>query len=304
MKLGYRSIRVDSWRGWVHGDWAASLTGGDPLDRLLDWPHEKIHQRELSCTWRVDAPGQTLFAKYVTTSGRRGVDTGSAEERIKQFFRPSVAARALRVSRRMSGGGVRVPTTILATTLRRGLRRDDLIVSTAAEGTSLAEVFLHRSHDEATHGLFDLAGRRVAELHRTGFIHGHLLPGHLYVAADQNTVTFIDNDETYWRPAMARWPGRVWNLTQFVHRLIGHPQYPHADGLALRFLDAYFVRMGFSPASRRRWGGRVLNTARRRARKRLGRPIPAVSPAPLEKPNNATAFRAVAQADPTPAAHG
>ena len=226
----------------------------------------------MSCTWRVEAPGQTVFVKLVSSASRPPVTPGRWEAQLKHSLRPSVALRTHRVSQRMVERGLLVPEVLLAASRRHGWRRDDLLATRAVTGFSLVEALTDGSCRDVVHETFRMVGRRIADLHRAGFVHGQLLPGHVFIMPDRTDVCFLDNDETRRRPGGMREADRRNNLTQLVSRMrAGH--LPGTSGAVRCLLEAYFDAIGVSGRHRRRWHYRLLTRVRKRSQKRSRRRV-------------------------------
>ena len=259
----YHRFRSGRWRGWIHHGWLDSLGSGDPLERLQAWDHNKIHARPMSCTWLIDAPDQKIFAKYISSSTRSGLAPGRLLARTKLLLRPSVALRTARIRERMARHGLRVPETILAARCHHGWYIDELLVSKAVEGAPLNKALRQCAEQDSVFELLEMVGRSVAKLHRCGFIHGHLLPGHIFVTPGQTDVTYIDNDETRWRPPGIRSAGRRRNLIQFQYCVPA----PFTNFVERYFLDPYFDAIGLTADRRRRWSRSISQAVQRRVRK-------------------------------------
>ena len=226
----------------------------------------------MSCTWRVEAPGQTVFVKLVSSASRPPVTPGRWEARLKQSLGLSVALHTHHVTQRMIERGLHVPEVLLAVRRRHGWHRDDLLATRAVTGFSLVEALTDGSCRQVVHETFRMVGRRIADLHRAGFVHGHLLPGHVFITPDRTDVCFLDNDETRWRPGGVRDADRRYNLTQLVARLRG-AYLPGAAGAVRCLIEAYCDAIGVAERQRRRWHYRILTRARHRSQKRRGQRV-------------------------------
>lgn len=264
----YQAFRSPSgWRGYVHGGWQPVTTDPDPFQWFMKCPHELVHDRPMSRTWRVAALQDTVFVKLVSSARHGGITPGRLDARIKQMVRPSVALRTLRMGQHMAASGLRVPEVMVAAHRRTAWHHDDLLACRAANGVALSDIQLNSPDDRTISDAFDTVGRRVAHLHALGFVHGHLLPGHILICTDQTDVLYLDNDETRYRPRGVSPTDRCGNLTQMVWRLIRW-RAPLGQTIAHRFLDAYFEAARLANGLRRRCRERTLHDAHRRAGKR------------------------------------
>jgi len=242
----------------------------DPLDYILSCSSQVIHKRPMSCTWHLENPNQTAFVKLVSTSSHPNITPGRLDAQIKQYLRSSVALSTYEVSQRMIDSGLRVPQVLFAAQRRQNWHCEDLLITKAVHGPSLWDVLINGNNRKETFKTFRMVGQRIAQLHQNGFLHGHMLPGHIIITPNGADAWFLDNDETRWRSMGVRQVDRRYNLTQVVSRISsGH--FPNAPGAIRYLMDGYFDAAGLTERSRRQWRYRILSIARQRAQKRRHR---------------------------------
>lgn len=226
----------------------------------------------MSCTWRVETPHHPVYVKLVSSAHRPHIVRGRWEAQLKQSFGPSVALRTHQLTQRMIGHGLYVPEVLIAAQRRRGWHCDDLLATKAVTGSPLTDALAinNGSGQQVIDDTFSMVGQRIAQLHEKGFVHGHLVPGHVFVTPDRTNAWFLDNDETRWRSAGIGESDRRYNLTQLVSRL-GTDHYPHVSGAVRSLIESYLDTIGVMGRPRRRWHYRILRCARQRSQKRRRR---------------------------------
>jgi hypothetical protein len=258
-------VRLGGWRGRAAPDWAARIEG-DPLEWLERQPHEVVGDRPSARTLRVHAADGIVYAKLLAPLRSGAGPIG----RLKWALRPSRAGRVLRVSRRFARAELRVPRVLLALRRRRGWRTEDLLVTAAVEGPSLQRRMVEVQDEAERRRLLRLMGRRAAEMHRAGLVHGDLLPGNLIVVDGGAELVFIDNDRSRrWWPAVPARERRR-NLGQALYRMVSWLGYRRSRW----FLDGYYGTLGVDGTRRRRETAAVLHRLRPRLRegeRRYGR---------------------------------
>jgi hypothetical protein len=222
----YAPWREAGWRGWLDAGapdcvaacLEAARGGGGRTSR---------HAR----TIRLVAGGEALWVKtYPAPGGHR-------------------ATRAFHAGQALAAAGFAVPAVVLVA--RRG--QEGLLVTRDTGGEDLIAA-VGGAAPGARRALLRRLGTEVARLHRSGFVHGDLVPPNLRVRGE--TFVLLDNDRTRrsrWLVALA---GRR-NLVQLGRFVV--------PGLTLsgraRVLDAYAAGRGLSrPARRRlaRWVARKI----------------------------------------------
>jgi hypothetical protein len=264
------------WRGRVGAEWG-ELVAVDPLAWLAQQPRTVAWRRPSATTYRVVSRRGTVYLKHMTLPRDR--KPGSQDwlrRQLKWQLGFSPTFQALRAHVQFARHGLLVPPVLLAARRRTGFRAEELLVTRDVPGPNLHRAFLESPDEQAKRRLMEMAGRRVAELHRLRFSHGHLLPGHLIVTADRANLVYLDNDRSRrWYPKVPP-PVRRHNLVQVVHHLIYWFRYRWTQVL----LDSYYGHYGLAAAGRRRERASVLRQARsrtRRARGRSGRWVPPLS---------------------------
>lgn len=264
----YETFQSSGWRGLIHPAWSGRFQGADPLSALRAQEHEVIRDRPSAVTLRVRWDGTVLYAKRMTAlkDHERGVDAGW--QRLRWRIGGCGALRTLDVCRAMERCGLSVPRVVLAARRPTASGHEELFVAEAADGAP----FRPRRLSAAEQPLFPeycrLLGRRIADLHRHGFIHGHLLLGHLFITRGRDEVVFIDNDENRRPRFFGKAAARRKNLEQLLSQLV---HAPGGAALARAVLDAYFRHAGLPESAARSWRVKVLRNVRRRCGKSGGR---------------------------------
>jgi tRNA A-37 threonylcarbamoyl transferase component Bud32 len=168
------------------------------------------------------------------------------------------------VAREMERRGLIVPPVVHVAKRGWGLGREELIVTRELPCVSVRTALAGRDATEAR-GVMELLGRSVAELHAAGVVHGHLLLGHLFLAAEGSAVIFIDNDENSLYAGPAPPAGRLMNLRQIAGQTL------RGYGSQWRlFFHSYLQASGLGRGQGRRLLVRALRGARGHAQP-LGR---------------------------------
>jgi tRNA A-37 threonylcarbamoyl transferase component Bud32 len=239
---------------------AASGAGGEPLRRSrhastyrVPWPHGGNHV------------GREVYVKVFDAS--RGLAS------LKERVRGSKATNMARMLATLEKAGFRVPSLLMIGRERN--RRRSIVVTTAAVGESLAELFARDGSGAVQHKrtLLHALGSEVARLHRAGFVHGDLTPHNVFVDNGASVqFTFIDHDRTRRTAAKGAQRRRLRNLVQ-----LGRFEF---EGLTradrMRFFRAYAaaLELGGGRSAMRRVvkmiAARQAEMARPRVRKRRG----------------------------------
>jgi hypothetical protein len=232
---------------WEHGGWggwadpAAAVDADACVARAAGTPgRSSRHAR----TVRLDAPGGAVWVKtYAAPGGWR-------------------ALRAFRMGTALDDVGLAAPTVLLAA--RRG--EEGVLVTRDTGGEGLVEALGRRQGDRrAKRALLAALGAEVARLHRTGFVHGDLVPANVHVVGER--FVFLDNDRTRRSRLLVIFTARR-NLVQLGRFVV--PGLTVTD--RARVLAAYTCGRGLSPRAHRRLARWLVQKtiARRCAIDRIG----------------------------------
>lgn len=254
---GYELYSQGGWSGWIDGDWSGTFAGRDPLDALRAWRYSVVRARPSAWVARVESGQGVLYAKHLTAQNARDAQGLAWFARVKWLTRRSLAVGTLDVVNGMRGAGVTAPRVVLAARRRVGVTVEELVVSEAGGGVTLRAALRDSADAKALAIHLERAASAIAALHRSGFVHGDLLPGNILID-DAGGVSFLDNDRTQ----RVRTPGRKWvlqrrNLVQFGTRL-----RPHGVWAMRWFLRAYCDELGLNGWRRRSVKSSVLRASR------------------------------------------
>lgn len=266
----FRFVREGRWRLWLLEErWSpkllaevrrrieGSLPGGHPLTQRFSLP-----------------AGGREAVFYLKVYG--GSDfLGS----LKDLARDSKAFRALKQSERLAGCGFGAPQAVAAGEERRwGILRLAFLVTLGVEGSLLPHDVQERyaapldaSRLRMKREYLRQLGREIRRLHRSGFVHGDLVPYNILVRQEGGRVRFffLDNDRTRRYPAWL--PQTLWKRNLVQLNRFALPGISLQD--RLRFLRAYLEGRPWGRRQRR-----VVLSMEKRTRKRWARFLPPGAP--------------------------
>jgi hypothetical protein len=221
-------MRATGYIAWTRGDWRGLVRADLPIA-----PHAVLaalagdagRRSRHARTQRVELPGAVVYVKdYPAPAARR-------------------AWRAFRMGHALALAGFEAPEALLVG--RRG--RGGVLVTRDAGAPSLTDALASAGAGRlaAKRRLLRALGEQVGSLHRTGFVHGDLVPSNLLVRAGK--LVFLDHDRTRRGSALVWWGARR-NLVQLGRFVV--PGITLSD--RARVLAAYAGARGLGPPAKRR----------------------------------------------------
>jgi len=194
-----------------------------PAENLTDWleninanAYLKYRARSIA---RCETAGSQWFIKTIFGLGE---NPKAICNLLKWYLRPSRAMHIWRISLKMVTAGIDCPKVLLAARNRRWKPLGwptDVLITEQAPGMQLVKLLQNKSLDvNARNQITEITARKVASLHRAGFLHGDCQPRNLFVDLANSHVCFIDNDRTRFCPNHP-W-GRRRNLVQLGYHLM------------------------------------------------------------------------------------
>jgi len=248
-ELRFGSRCLNGWSALVLEDWS----GFAPLQDLDAWMKDTASEIIKDTPCRVILKSRTpegvIYTKYMRAQNDGVIQKHEIFPKLKWTLAPSRAQRILKTTAMMIALGHPCPVPLLGAR-RRGRfgYPHEIFISTEVALPTAEDDFYQRT--EATRPeLIRLCGRRLAALHRDGFIHGDFLPRNVCPDWSNKTIFYLDNDRTKRHAIPQPFFLKRRNLAQFCFNLYLLAETP-VEQLVDELVAAYAEELGW-PDKRR-----------------------------------------------------
>lgn len=248
-ELRFASRCLNGWDALVLEDWSDYAPLLD-LDRWMQEPSsERVKDTPCRIILKSLTPNGVIYTKYMRAQNDGVIQKHEIFPKLKWTFAPSRGQRILKTTAMMISCGHPCPLPILGARKRGafGYPHEIFIAAEVTLPTAEDDFYSRKEAERPT--LIRLCGRRLAALHRDGFIHGDFLPRNICPNWKEDNIFFLDNDRTKRHSIQMPFFLKRRNLAQFcfnLYLLAEEPVEPLIDDL----VDSYAAELGW-PDKRR-----------------------------------------------------
>ena len=238
---GWNALVLDEWSGYA------------PFEDLDGWMQgtgsETIKNTPCRVILKSATPQGVIYTKYMRAQNDGVIQKHEIFPKLKWTFAPSRAQRILKTTAMMIALGHPCPVPLLGARRRSPFGYPHEIFISTEVALPTAEDDFYKRNENTRPELIRLCGRRLAALHRDGFIHGAFLPRNICPDWSNGTVYYLDNDRTKRHAIPQPFFLKRRNLAQFCFNLYLLAEQP-VEPLIEAMVDAYAAELGWSTSRR------------------------------------------------------
>ncbi len=212
-------VSDDGWRGLVNNEWVDILD----IRSIDEWMTRKDQESLKDVPCRIILKASTtagiVYTKYMKAQNDGVIKKREIFPKIKWTLNPSRALRILNTTAKMISLGHLAPTPILGARKRMELGYPHEIFIAQEVELDTAEDIFYKANDSQKLELMEFCGKKLAMLHRDGFIHGDYLPRNICPDEKNNAMVYLDNDRTKFHRINMPFFLKRRNLAQFSFNL-------------------------------------------------------------------------------------
>lgn len=248
-ELRFESRCLNGWDTLLLEEWS----GYAPFQDLDSWMKEPSSECVKDTPCRIilksTTPHGVIYTKYMRAQNDGVIQKNEIFPKLKWTFAPSRAQRILKTTAMMISLGHPCPRPLLGARRRGAFGYPHEIFIAMEVALPTAEDDFYSRNEAERPDLIRLCGRRLAALHRDGFIHGDFLPRNICPNWKDDNIFFLDNDRTKRHSIQMPFFLKRRNLAQFCFNLYLLAEQP-VESLIEAMVDSYAAELGW-PDSRR-----------------------------------------------------
>ena len=239
----------NGWDVLVHEEWSDFAPLQD-LDAWMKLPSSEI-VKDTPCRiiLKTATPNGVIYTKFMRAQNDGVIKNHEIFPKLKWTLAPSRGQRILKTTAAMRALGHPCPVPILGARKRGAFGYPTEIFIASEITLPTAEDDFYQRSELVRPELISLCGRRLAALHRDGFIHGDFLPRNVCPDWKNNTIFFLDNDRTKHHALPMPFFLKRRNLAQFSFNLYLLAEQP-VEPLVTALVDAYAAELKWPDARR------------------------------------------------------
>ena len=247
LRFGFRCL--NGWNALILEEWSDYAPLLDLDEWMKDAGSTEIKNTPCRVILKTMTPKGVVYTKYMRAQNDGVIKKHEIFPKLKWTFAPSRAQRILKTTAMMIALGHPCAVPLLGARRRGSFGYPhEIFISTEVTLPTAEDDFYHRNENTRPE-LIRLCGRRLAALHRDGFIHGDFLPRNICPDWTNDTVFYLDNDRTKRHAIPQPFFLKRRNLAQFCFNLYLLAEKP-VEPLIEALVEAYAAELGW-PDNRR-----------------------------------------------------
>lgn len=247
LRFGFRCL--NGWNALILEEWSDYAPLLDLDEWMKDAGSTEIKNTPCRVILKTMTPKGVVYTKYMRAQNDGVIKKHEIFPKLKWTFAPSRAQRILKTTAMMIALGHPCPVPLLGARRRGSFGYPHEIFISTEVTLPTAEDDFYQRNENTRPELIRLCGRRLAALHRDGFIHGDFLPRNICPDWTNDTVFYLDNDRTKRHAIPQPFFLKRRNLAQFCFNLYLLAEKP-VEPLIEALVEAYAAELGW-PDNRR-----------------------------------------------------
>ncbi|MBP5670933.1 MAG: hypothetical protein J6X49_00960 [Victivallales bacterium] len=239
----------NGWNVLVAEEWSDFAPFHD-LDAWMKEPSsETVKDTPCRIIIKTSTPNGVIYTKYMRAQNDGVIKKHEIFPKLKWTLAPSRAQRILKTTDAMRALGHPCPAPLLGARKRGAFGYPTEIFIASEITLPTAEDDFYKRSEQDRPELIRLCGRRLAALHRDGFIHGDFLPRNVCPDWKNDTIFYLDNDRTKQHAIPMPFFLKRRNLAQFSFNLYLLAEQP-VEPLIAELVGAYAAELEWSDKRR------------------------------------------------------
>ena len=247
LRFGFRCL--NGWNALILEEWSDYAPLLDLDEWMKDAGSTEIKNTPCRVILKTMTPKGVVYTKYMRAQNDGVIKKHEIFPKLKWTFAPSRAQRILKTTAMMIALGHPCAVPLLGARRRGSFGYPHEIFISTEVTLPTAEDDFYQRNENTRPELIRLCGRRLAALHRDGFIHGDFLPRNICPDWTNDTVFYLDNDRTKRHAIPQPFFLKRRNLAQFCFNLYLLAEKP-VEPLIEALVEAYAAELGW-PDNRR-----------------------------------------------------
>ncbi len=247
LRFGFRCL--NGWNALILEEWSDYAPLLDLDEWMKDAGSEVIKDTPCRVILKTMTQKGVVYTKYMRAQNDGVIKKHEIFPKLKWTFAPSRAQRILKTTAMMIALGHPCAIPLLGARRRGSFGYPHEIFISTEVALPTAEDDFYQRNENTRPELIRLCGRRLAALHRDGFIHGDFLPRNICPDWTHDTVFYLDNDRTKHHTIPQPFFLKRRNLAQFCFNLYLLAEKP-VESLIEVLVEAYATELGWSDSRR------------------------------------------------------